>query len=110
MLELGAIRITADEVLGMGRNGSCLLLQIRVAWRELPLFVLLPDELTLRWDHLDDDGLPVRLASWRSRPCDGDPGTARLNLRLCLLPDQPPSEPPASSPTLSGSGRSSAWV
>lgn len=57
--------------------------QIHVPWQELPHFILLPEHVTLRWEHFDDAGLPVRIASWRCSRVE-IMGIMCLDLRLDL--------------------------
>lgn len=85
MLELDAVRINRDEVVAMRRQGARLCLRVHMPWRELPHFVLLPDRFMLRWEHLDDEGLPVRLRSWRCRAFTTEPAAVDLEMNLLLV-------------------------
>lgn len=84
MIELGAIRVAEDEVVAIRRRGQRLRVRLCLPWREMPHFVLIPDRFMLRWEHLDDDGLPVHLRSWSCRGCGGVPGLMLLDLCLRL--------------------------
>lgn len=84
MIELGAIRVAENEVVAIRRRGHRLRVRLRLPRQEMPHFVLLPDRFMLRWELLDDDGLPVHLRSWSCRACGSVPGLMLLDLRLRL--------------------------
>lgn len=80
MIELDSVRVARDEIVSVCRQSECLRVRILIPWQVLPHFVLLPDRFMLRWKHLDDEGLPVRLLEWSCRPLLRD--LALLDLRL----------------------------
>lgn len=84
MIELDDVRVAEDDVVAIGRRGKYLRLSLRIPWQEMPHFVLLPDRFPVRWEHLEDEGLPVHLRSWSCPPCGSAPGLMMLNLYLRL--------------------------
>lgn len=85
MIELDYVGINRREVVEIAGGGGYLRVRARIPWQELPHFVLLPGTLVMRWEHLDDDGLPVRLRSWRCRQSATEVDSVDLDLNLLLL-------------------------
>jgi hypothetical protein len=110
MLELDSVRIASDEVVSVHRREGCLRVRILIPWQVLPHFVLLPDRFMMRWEHLDDAGLPVRLMAWTCRPCEATPNAVVLDLRLCFTALEKDGQSWSASSASAGSGSSRAGV
>lgn len=84
MLSLGHLTVRERELLRIsGQDGQ---LNITVAWplTDLPLLVAMPEQLSLRFHHLADDGASIQaaLAGWDVEP---GPDAAGMTVRLRLV-------------------------
>lgn len=84
MLSLGHLNVRERELLGMSGQGRQL--NITVAWplTDLPLLVPMPEQLSLRFHHLADDGADIEagLAGWDVEP---GPDAAGMTVRFHLV-------------------------
>lgn len=84
MLSLGHLTVRERELLRIsGQDGQ---LNITVAWplTDLPLLVAMPEQLSLRFHHLADDGVSIQaaLAGWDVEP---GPGAANMTVLFRLF-------------------------
>lgn len=67
-MHLNELWISDEAVERVSVSGPALELRLTWRWEELPLLLALPNQLTLRWDHIHHDdphaGIPVELVGW----------------------------------------------
>lgn len=87
MLSLGHLNVREGELLRI--SGQDRQLNITVAWplTDLPLLVTMPEQLSLRFHHLADDGASIEaaLAGWDVEPGPG--GTSMKVLFRLVVAD-----------------------
>lgn len=61
MLEIGPVRVEADELLSLEWTEREVVLDLQWRWQDLPVLTDLPSDIRFRWTHLDDrrGGLPL---------------------------------------------------